>query len=433
MTALKLIAVLLLVGANALFVAAEFALVAVRRTRIAELVEHGSRRAVSASKAIRDLNLMLSGCQLGITGASLGLGWIGEPALGNLVESAFNRLPSPLDAIATHGTAAAIAFALITFLHVALGELVPKNLAIARPEGTALWMASFIRAFSYVFRPLIWLFNEAANVFLRLFGIEPQPETSGMHTPEELAIIVEESSRGGSIQPRQGEILTRTLGFPEKRAVDAMVPRVAAQAVPADAKLDQLLDLAERTGYSRFPVWMERPDEFVGVVHLKDMLRAGRRNPEATISDAMREPLVVPESLPLEKVLVEMRRTRSHFAIVLDEFGATAGIVTLEDILEELVGEIRDEYDVRERPEPQRVKDGFRVPGTMRPDELELALGFELPEGEYETVAGYILERLGRLARRGDEVSVDGWKIRVASVRRRRILAVDVVPPKPAS
>ncbi|MGH2767410.1 MAG: hemolysin family protein [Candidatus Methylomirabilales bacterium] len=433
MTLWTIFAILLLVLANGFFVAAEFGLVAVRRTRIEELVERGSRRAASAQKAIRELNLMLSGCQLGITLASLGLGWIGEPTLAFLLGGAFDALPPPFDAVATHAAAVVVAFGIITFLHVALGELVPKNLAIALPEATALWVASPIRAFTYLLRPVIWFFNESANRVLRLFGIKAQPEVSSVHTPEELAIIIEESRRGGAIESGQSELLAKTLEFPEKRAVEAMVPRVAARAVKADAGLDVLLDLAEATGYSRFPVWEERPDEFMGVVHLKDMIKAGRRRPDAAVREVMRKPLLVPESLPLEDVLVQMRISQAHFAIVLDEFGSTAGIITLEDILEELVGQIRDEYDLREKPELRRVKDAYRVPGTMRPDELSSALGFEIPEGDYETVAGFILKRLGRLARRGDEVSVDGWTIRVANVRRRRILSVDVRRAKQAT
>lgn len=425
MTVWKIVAVLALVGANAFFVAAEFGLVAVRRTRIEELVAAGSRRALSTQKALQELNLMLSGCQLGITFASLGLGAIGEPALAHLFEGAFRALPSPLDAIATHGTAVAIAFAIITFLHVVLGELVPKNLSIARPEATALWVATPMRFFAKVFGPLIWLFNETANVTLKAFGIESKSEIGSLHTPDEIAIIVEESRKGGTIESEQSRILTKMLEFPEKRAIEAMVPRVGAQPVPIEAGLEELLDLAEKTGFSRFPVWRARPDEFVGVVHLKDMLKESRSDPNAKVKDAMREALLVPESLPLEDVLVSMRRNRNHFAIVLDEFGATSGILTLEDIIEELVGEIRDESDAREK-DLRPVKGGLRIPGTMRPDELKDATGVELPEGDYETVAGFILEKLGRLAKRGDELEVNGTKIRVANVRQRRILSVDI-------
>lgn len=427
MTLYKLIGVVLLVAANAFFVAAEFGLVAVRRSRIQELLDHGSRRAGSALKAIGQINLMLSGCQLGITFASLGLGAIGEPALAHLFESYFRFLPEPLDAIATHGMAVAIAFTLITFLHVVLGELVPKNLSIARPEATALWVATPMRAFTFLFKPLIWLFNETANVVLRMFQIESRSEIAQMHSPDELAIIVEESRRGGALPTGQSRILTKTLGFPEKRVVEAMIPRVATESAKFDANTEEVLAKAEKTGFSRFPVWKERPDEFVGVVHLKDMLREFRKNPEALVKDALREALIVPESVSLEEVLVRMRAERNHFAIVLDEFGSTAGILTLEDILEELIGEIRDEYDFRER-QVRKVEGGLRIPGTMRPDEMFEATGLKLPDGDYETVAGFILERLGRMAQRGDEVEVDGTKIRVANVQHRRILSVDVKP-----
>lgn len=427
-TAWRLVAVVALVGANAFFVAAEFGLVAVRRTRIQELIEQGSRRAVRVGRALSELNLLLSGCQLGITFSSLGLGAIGEPVVAQLFEDAFRFLPSPMDTIATHSTALTISFMLITFLHVVLGELVPKNAAIATPESVALWVASPIRLFTLVFRPLIWAFNESANVVLKAFRVTPRPEFGTLHTPEELAIIIEESRLGGAIKQRQRDILTKTLEFPEKRAVEAMVPRTAVEAVSGDANLEEVLAVTERTGFSRLPVWMERPDEFIGVIHLKDMLRDAARDSGANARSAMREALLVPESLFLEDVLLRMRRERKHFAIVLDEFGSTSGILTLEDILEELVGEIRDEYDVRER-DIHEVAGRMRVPGTMRPDELEGALGLALPEGEFETVAGFILERLGRLAKRGDEVTHGGWNLRVAAVKRRRILSVDVKRP----
>lgn len=427
MTPWKLLGIVLLVAANAFFVAAEFGLVAVRRSRVQELVDQGSRRAASALKAIGEINLMLSGCQLGITFASLGLGAIGEPALAHLFERYFEFLPAPVDAFATHGVAVAIAFTVITFLHVVLGELVPKNLSIARPEATALWVAGPMRGFAFVFRPLIWLFNETANVVLRLFKIETRSEISEMHSPEELAIIIEESRRGGALPTGQSRILTKTLGFPDKRVIEAMIPRVATETVPSDARGEDVLQKAERTGYSRFPVWKERQDEFVGVVHLKDMLRESRKNPEATVKDAMREAVIVPESVSLEEVLVRMRAERNHFAIVLDEFGSTAGILTLEDILEELIGEIRDEYDVREI-QVRKVEGGLRVPGTIRPDEMFEATGVKLPDGDYETVAGFILERLGRMAQRGDEIELEGAVIRVAHVQHRRIISVDIKP-----
>jgi CBS domain containing-hemolysin-like protein len=427
----KILAILGLVAGNAFFVAAEFGLVAVRRTRVEELAARGNRRAKSAQRALKQLNLMLSGCQLGITFASLGLGALGEPVLARLLQGLFAFLPRQVQQVLSHSVAVAIAFSLITLMHVVLGEQVPKSVALAAPESTALMVATPLNVFTLAFRPVIWLFNESANLTLRLFGVSGRSELADVHTADELAIIIEESRKGGEILQGQSRILTRTLEFPEKRAVDAMVHRVDAVSVNAEAGLEEILDLSQKTGFSRFPVWKERPDEFVGVVHLKDMLRVARHSPDAKVRDAMRQALVVPESLPLEKVLVAMRRERNHFAIVLDEFGATAGILTLEDIIEELVGEIRDEYDFREKDLP-KIEGGYRVPGRMRPDELEEAMGCHLPEGEYETVAGFILQKLGRLAKRGDTVEVDGCTLRVANVRRRQIVSVDVIRPADA-
>lgn len=441
MTGWKLASIFVLVGANAFFVAAEFGLVAVRRTRMEELAATGNRKGVATLKVLGQLNLMLSGCQLGITFASLGLGAVGEPVLGQIFESWFEHVPSPYDVVATHAVATAIAFSLITFMHVALGELVPKTLALAKPEAVALWVSTPMRWFTYAFRPLIWLFNETANFILRQFKIEAKSELSEVHTPDEIGIIIEESRRGGTILGAQSRILARTLEFPDKRAVEAMVPRVACIALSSSATMAEMLESVEHTGYSRFPVWRERADEFVGVVHIKDMLREVKRNPEAQIRDAMRNALVVPESLPLERVLLQMRRERNHMAIVIDEFGSTAGILTLEDIIEELLGEIRDESDLREW-DIKEIPGGYRVPGRMRPDELREATsrlrtddaseysGLHLPEGDYETIAGFILEKLGRLAKRGDEVTHQRWRIRVANVSRRRIMSVDIFPPE---
>ncbi|HWD09931.1 MAG TPA: hemolysin family protein [Actinomycetota bacterium] len=432
MTAWKIASIVVLTAANAFFVAAEFGLVTVRRTRVKELVAAGNRRAVSTQKAINQLSLMLSGTQLGVTLTALGMGALGEPALAHALYSALDSLPSPERSIATHAVAGVIAFILITFFDVVVGEMVPKNLALSRPEGIALAVSTPLRGFAAALRPLIWLIQSSASKVLRWIGINPGAMSSA-HTPGELALIVEESRRKGSIEPAQSDLLTRSLEFPDRRAVEAMVPRVSVQAVPAAAKLADVLELAEVTGYSRFPVWRERPDEFVGWVHLKDMLRIAKRRPEATAGEAMRSPLLIPDSLPLDEVLVLMRRNRAHMAIVLDEFGATAGIITLEDILEELVGEIRDESDAGDAA-PRRIAGGLRVSGTLRPDELEDATGLKLPDGDYETVAGFILSRLGRLARRGDEVTISDWTLRVAQLGRRRILLVDVrPPPKPVA
>src|SRR2546423_4530113 len=381
----KIAGILLLVAMNAFFVAGEFALVSLRRTRIKEVVSRGGRRAVSVQKAVSQLSLMLSGTQLGVTLTALGLGALGEPTLAHTLRQALDFLPHSLHAVATHTVAVVIAFVLITFLEVVIGEMVPKNLALTRPEGIALAVATPLRTFVAVLRPLIWLIERSSQAVLHRLGIKSLTVSSA-HTPGELALIVEESRRGGSIEPGQSELLTRSLEFPERRAVEAMVPRVSVVAIPARANYDEFLDVAERTRYARFPHCRERPDEYVGWIHLKDMIRAARRRPNVTVGEVMREALYVPESLPLDELLVQMQRNRTHPAIVLDEFRAAARVITPEAILEEPVGEIRDESDRQERAGLRKVPGGFRAPATMRPDELADATGLELPEGDYETV-----------------------------------------------
>jgi CBS domain containing-hemolysin-like protein len=423
------VAALALVGLNAFFVAAEFGLVAARRPRIDQLVASGNTRAAVVQRAMGELNLLLSGCQLGITFASLGLGWIGEPAFADLLTNTFEPFPSPLDTIATHGTASVLAFVIITFLHVVLGELVPKNLAIAAPERVALWVAVPMRAFTVLFRPFIWLFNEGANGLVRFLGVEPQSELRSVHTLDELRLLLEESRQAGAVQLSHGDIFARLFEFPDKRVNEAMVPRSDVHAVRIDDDVEELLEVARRTSHSRFPVFEDQPTEFVGVVHLADMLAADHRTSAATVKNAMREPLFVPESLRLDLLLRRMNEARTHFAIALNEYGSTEGIVTLDDVVAELVGDIADEHRDPARA-ISKLENGYRVPGAIHLEELERATNCQLPEGDYETIGGFINDRLGRVARQGDEVAIDGWRIRVVTVRRRRILTVDVEPPK---
>jgi magnesium and cobalt exporter, CNNM family len=432
---LDLLLIPFLVAANAAFVAAEFGLVAVRRSRIEQLAARGSRRASSARRAIGQLNLMLSGCQLGITLASLGLGWVGEPALAHLFRGAFDGLPSPFDAIATHGTAGTVAFALITFLHVALGELVPKNVAIAMPEPTALWTATFIRAFVFVFRPVIWLFNETASLVVRALGIEPQPEHASVHDREEIAIIVNEARRRGVLGDVSGEVVQRSLRFADKRAADAMTPRADMVEVAPEHRLADVLDVVARHGFTRFPVRDEGEDDYLGVVYLEDLIRATKASNGrgVTVREVLRTPLLLAESTTLERVLERMRAATTHFALVIDEFGSTTGLITLEDVLEEVAGDVLEEHEEAAH-RVLHTDDGVRVPGGLDADEFEQRTGLRLPEGPYRTVAGFVLHRLGRLPRPGDEVPLgDRWSLRVADVRRRRIVWVDVRERAPAA
>lgn len=410
--------------ANAFFVAMEFALIAARRTKIEHLASEGNVRARSALRSIRELSFMLAGAQLGITMASLGLGAVAEPALAHALEgpleSAFGASPAVV-----HTVSFAIALAIVVFFHMVIGEMAPKNIAIAKPEGSALALAFPVRIYANLFRPFIWILNQIGNGVLRLFRVEPKDELVSVHTAGEIAVMVTESAKEGVIREFEHRLLTGAVGFSELDAGAVMVPRPEMIAVPVTVTPHELEDLVLASGHSRFPLYRDNLDDIVGFFHVKDLLKiAPDRQDKPIDAHLMRSMLVVPESFKLHPLLLEMRRRRQHFALVMDEHGGTAGIATLEDVLEELVGDIRDEHDLSEA-DIQRIDERrFVVPGSLRVDEVADRIGLELPAGEYETIAGFIMDRLGRIPKRRDTVEHDGWRLQIRSMRRRRVLEV---------
>jgi CBS domain containing-hemolysin-like protein len=424
-----LLAVLLLL-ANGFFVGAEFALVAARRSKIEALASEGSRRATAALRSVRELSLMLAGAQLGITMASLGLGAVAEPAVAHLVEGPLaNVVPEQ----AVHGIALAIALIIVVFFHMVIGEMAPKNIAIAEPERSALWFALPFRIYVTLFRPFIAFLNWLANSGLRGLRIEPQDELRPAHSAEDIGLIVGEAARSGTLGRFEHRLLSGAVEFGNKDAATVMIPRTEMVAIPSTATAAEIEKVVLESGLSRLPAYEEDMDHVIGFVHAKDLLRI--EDPERSKplpSHLIRQMLVVPESLRLHPLLYEMRRQRQHFALVLDEHGGTAGVVTLEDLLEELVGDIRDEYDPTELGIARFGEGRFVVPGTMHIAELAERLGLELPEGEYETVAGFLMDRLGRIPKRSDTVEHDGWKIRVLAMHRRRVVQVQVEQPEQA-
>lgn len=418
---LNLVLVAVLVAANALFVAAEFSLVAVRRTRVQQLVDEGCPRAKIALSALGQLDLILSGCQLGITFASLGLGWAAEPVFATLLDEALGQAPEAVRSVVSHSVAAGIAFGMITYIHVSLGELVPKNLAIARPEQTALWTAPFIRSFSVAFRPVIWLFNATANRVLRIFGVTAVAENVQVHSSEELAMIVNESRDQGKMRDSQSAMVLRSLEFGNKVAADIVIPRTDLIAVPTSARRDEVLALVGDSGHARFPVFDESDDDYVGVVHIADLVASDR-----SAGDAMHEPLVVTEAASLHDVLGGMRHHGTHIAFVVDEFGLTAGMITRDDVLEEITGGIADEHD--HRILARRTPRGVEVAASANLDEFREFTGVEILAGQYHTVAGYILDRLGRIAKPDDAVDLsDGSRLVVKAIDRNRIMTVEFI------
>ena len=404
--ALGLLAVIGLITANGYFVLGEFAYVATRREQIEGLAREGDRRADAALRVLRRLSFMLSGAQLGITVTSLLVGFIAEPVFAALLRPVLEPLGLPERAVSS--LAITIGFVLSTTAQMVFGELAPKNLGIARPESFALSLGRSTLLWLTVAGPLIRVFDGAANRLLRAIGVEPVEEIDGGVSAEELGYIVAESSESGVLTPEQAQLLQRVLELRQRHVVETMVPRNHVDGVEAATTCDELRRKAIETGHSRFPVYGDSADDILGVVQARDILGVPRnQRSTTTVSTLVAPALVVPESAECGRLLSDLRRQHASLAVVVDEYGGIAGIVTLEDLVEELVGPIRDEYDPEE-PVLEPVGDReWRVPGLHRPDEVEHETGVRLPlDGDFETLSGLIMDRLGRVPRLEDRVEI---------------------------
>jgi hypothetical protein len=423
--ALGLIAVAVLIIANGFFVAAEFALVAVDRAKVENDADSGRRRAQLAKGLLKHLSFHLSGAQLGITVTSLLIGLLAEPAIAELLHP---LLEPVLGTAAMTGVSLALAIFIATVVQMVVGELVPKGLALARPEKTVYVLGPLVRVYGVVFGGLIRILNGAANRTVRLLGVEPTEELSHVRTLSEMQILVSASSRGGSLDDSASVLLTRSIRFERKSAEDVLVPRTAVTALRSTDSVEALVEASVRTGHSRFLVYQADIDDILGTVHIRSVHGVPREERATTpVSTLVRTVLAIPESRDLADVLIDLRRANSHLAVVVDEYGGTAGIVTLEDILEEIVGEIGDEHD-RRMPAmtiPGR-RDEWSLPGGLHPDEVADQIGCVLPEGEYETFAGFLLDELGHLPVAGEVVVWGEWSFEVAEMDRRRIAKVTV-------
>jgi CBS domain containing-hemolysin-like protein len=432
--ALGLALVVVLIAANGLFVAAEFALVSVRRPSVEELAEQGDRRARSVMRELSNLSFALSAAQFGITLTSLLVGYIAERAIGDTVIRPLLGLVGMPEEAAL-GVALTGAFLISTMLQMVVGELFPKNLAISRPLGIALAVAPLSRGFGLLFGPVIRVFHRAAELVTRhVFRVEVRDELEGGHSLDELARIISASGEEGSLTAEQAALLRRAVELGDTRVGEAMVPRPDVVWLTSEDTLVDLRARARETGHSRFPVRGETEDELLGTVHVKDLLGIGHTGHDRVmVTEVMAPPLVVPESEPLRRLLTDLRREQRTFAVVIDEYGGTAGIITVEDVLEELVGDIEDEFD-REGMLVRRLGAGRHlVRASVRTDRLPGLVGLELPEGEYETVAGFVLDRLGRIPGGGEVVVHDGWELTVTGVEGVRITEVVVRRlPEPA-
>ncbi|MFN0179026.1 MAG: hemolysin family protein [Gemmatimonadales bacterium] len=419
-----------LVLANAFFVAAEFALVGARKTRLDAMSLAGDRKATLARRAVQSLDRSISATQLGITLSSLGLGWIGEPALAGLIEGAFGFLPESLQPIAVHTIAVAVAFSIITVLHIVLGELMPKALALLYPEDVSRWVAFPLIGFAWVMTGPIKVLNGSANALLKVFGVRPVGEHERVHSPEEIRMLVEQSQEGGQLGKQDARLLEGVFEFTEKTAQDVMTPRTEIVALEASLTVEQAADIVAGAQRSRYPVHVDSLDEVVGVVHAKDILRALRETPAASVGSIVRTPLLVPSTREVEDVLTDMKRLKVHMAIVLDEYGGTAGLVTMEDLLEEIVGPIFDEYDAAERPAPAEGKP--LIDGSLPISQFNAEHDRTIDDTDYTTIGGYLFGQLGRLPQVGDRITTDGMTFEIVEMEARRVKAIRLVE-KPAA
>ncbi|MBX9927994.1 MAG: hemolysin family protein [Gemmatimonadaceae bacterium] len=417
---------------NGYFVAVEFALVRARRTRLQAMARAGDPMARFALRAIDNLSRVLSASQLGITVASLGLGWVAEESLGHLVAGWFGALPLPIDLALRATLGASVALMAVTWLHVVFGELAPRAVALQHPEQFAKWLAAPLLAFAWVVTPFTTLLNWSASGTLRLFGQRLDVGHEAVHSPDELRILIEQSEDAGQLPSQDAELIGGVLEFSEKHAREVMTPRTEIVALDADASLDEALAVIAEHGFSRYPVIEESLDHVVGMLHVRELLAVLRRPPAAfTIRDRMREIHLVPGSREIEAVLADFQRRKEHLAIVLDEFGGTAGLVTMEDLLEEIVGEIQDEYDeTTERKVPAHASNEILIEGTTPIDDANEQHGMELVTPDFTTVAGYVFGALGRLPVPGDRVDVGGGRslvVREMDGRRIALLALERV------
>lgn len=425
---LGLVSIVILVLANGFFVAAEFSMVSVRRTRIAELVARGETGAEAVQKAIENPDRVIAATQLGITLASLALGWVGEPALSHLLYPVITLFPDAFRPEISHSLSAAFSFAIITFLHVVVGELAPKSIALQDPERTSLFVARPMLFAEQLFKPAIWLLNGAGNTLLRMFGIWPASGHQLAHSVEELKMLVTASAESGVVEAEESEMLHAIFDFGELVVRQVMAPRTEVIAVEANTSLEEIISLVIQSSYTKFPVYEDDLDHIVGIVHVKDLLHALQKADcqECTARDFAREPLFVPETISVSALLRHFRDNCQHIAIVLDEYGGTAGLVTLEDLLEEIVGEVGDPFDVN-TPEFQKLEDGsVLIDGLTLIEDVNEQLNVNLIDPHYDTIAGYVLGRLSRIARPGEIVEGDGVRLRVHEMDGFRIARVSL-------
>ena len=414
---LRILIVLVLVLGNAFFVAAEYALVTARRSRLNELARRGNRRARIALRIMDSPVRFIGTVQLGITAFSIALGAIGEPFVEHF-----------LDPYLATGVAFVIAFGIVTYLHVTLGELVPKAIALTKNEATALWVALPVEAFYLITYPLVWFLQESSNAFTRLFGISPAPAGVIAHTEEDIRMIVAAAEDAGELEQAEEEMLYKVFDFAAKEVSEVMVPRPEVVAISVDLPPEEALTAVVDSPYTRYPVYRGSLDEIVGILHVRDLFAAMHDVGMAAVrlESIARPAYVVPETKDLAALLADFRREKQHMAIVVDEYGAMEGIATLEDLLEEIVGEIEDEFDLPDTSVERIDENRIRIEGTYTIDDFNEEFGTEIDQEDFHTMAGLVFGELGRAPEVGDTVTADGLRLTVLEVEGSRIMRIEV-------
>ena len=418
----ELVAVVLLILLNAFFVAGEYALVTVRRTRMKELADEGSRTARSVVKITSDPPHFIAAMQLGVTLTSLAIGALGERVLSEFFDQWLATVLAVL-----------LAFLIITFLHVVVGELVPKGIALSYSERVALAVSAPVRLFFFVFKPLIWVLQRSSEGAQRAIGIDPSFSEGVAHSEAELKMLLEVSTEHGEIEKDEREMLYKVFDFAEKEVADVMVPRPDVAGLAIDLAPEEAMAAMLEAPYTRYPVYRETLDDIVGILHVRDLVASFHNGGGGAVAlaDLLRAPYVVPETKDLGALLADFRRTSQHIAVVVDEYGATAGIVTLEDLLEEIVGDIEDEFDLPNELVERLSETTVRIDGSFTIDDFNEEFGTELDTEDFHTVAGFVFGHLGRAAEVGDEVAEDQVRFRVLETSGSRIqrLEVEFLPP----
>jgi CBS domain containing-hemolysin-like protein len=426
----KLAVVLLLVLANGYFVAAEFAIVSIRRSQVEALVADGNRRARAVLRVMGDITAFISACQFGITVASLVLGWLGEKNLAQLIEPGLDRiLPESISPIvAAHTIASFTALAVVTYLHLLLGEFVPKAVALERTERVALAVARPMEIFYKVFKAPIWLINKSGILALRMLGMHASDGHSKAYSEEELRSLVTLSHQSGHLIEDEQRLIHNVFDFTDATVESVMTPRTELEALDSNLPLEEMLEQIEQIGYSRMPVYRDSLDNVIGIVLHKDLGRIVRRGAQASIEDVIRPAVFLPTTMRLNDALRSLRRSSAHMALVVDEHGGVEGLVTLEDLIEEIVGDIRDEHDeVAVRQIVEQADGSFTVSGRLSIKEANRVMDLGLPESDsYHTVAGFMMARAGRLLRQGESVDYNALRMTVENINGNRIVEARV-------